>query len=382
MKLTKIAYNVLPASGDETVIEIFDAIASEQSTSFWTGEKGTEVTPKDFEAKLNAVTTPNVTIRMNSGGGEVTAANVIAVAIQEARKAGKNIVCKVVGMCASAAVQIAISCEKVLIHESALMMIHDPKCFMYGFCGIADLNETGSMLTATKNGIINYYEKKTGKSRDELSSMMSVTTWMDGREAVENGFADALMFEDDVPSTEVANSINRVFNSCTFATIPEKYRGIATNNINNEGGVTEMEIKTVADLTAKYPELVNQVKENAVNEAHTAAVNSGVEQERSRLKAIDELAGKVSDDLLNKAKYETFDTAEKVAVEALKTGAFNNTAVINGMKQESAAANNVGGAATNGVGATPVTNDKKTATDHAKNVAAAYFQKTGKGGNK
>lgn len=382
MKYTKIAYNFHPASGDETVIDIFDAIANKQSEDFWTGEKGSEVTPKDFEEKLNAVTTKNITVRMNSGGGEVTAANVIAVAIQECRKAGKNVVCKVVGMCASAAVQIAISCDKVQIHESALMMIHDPKSMLRGFYGVQDLSPVNGMLTAVKNGIINYYEKKTGKSRDDLSALMSAETWMDGREAVENGFADELMFEEDEPGTEVANRISRVFNSCSFATIPEKYRGVATNTINNEKGANEMEIKNVADLTAKFPELVNQVKEIAVNEAHAAAVQEGVKQERDRLKAIDELAGKVSNDLLNRAKYDTFDTAEKVAVEALKTGAFNNTAVLNGMKQETAPANNVAGAANNGVGGAPATDPKKSATDHAQNVAAAYFQKMGKGGTK
>lgn len=382
MVLTKIAYNFLPGNEDETVIEIFDAIANKKSKDWWTGEEGTQVTPSDFQEKLNAVTTKNITIRMNSGGGEVTAANVIAVAIQEARNAGKHIVCKIIGMCASAAVQIAISCDEVIIHESALMMIHNPKCFMYDYYESKDLHSADSMLTAVKNGILNYYEKKTGKSRDELSALMDAETYMDGREAVDKGFADSLMFEEE-EEQEVVDRIKSVVNCYEYSQVPERYKTVAvnTNTQTPTKGENEMEIKNVADLTSKYPELVNQVKAEAVAEARNAAIEEGVQQERSRLQAIDEMAGKVSPELLNRAKYETFDTAEKVAVEAIKTGAFNNASVLNGMAKESAAANGVPGAVNTGVAA-PDGNEKATATAHAASVAENYFNSIGKGGKK
>lgn len=383
MKLTKIAYNFLPESEDNATIEIFDQIASKKSKDWWTGEEvGSEVTPSDFSEKLNAIKAKNITIRMNSGGGEVTAANVIAVAIQEARNAGKHIVCKIVGMCASAAVQIAISCDEVIAHESALMMIHNPKCFLYGYHEGKDLKSAENMLTAVKNGILNYYEKKTSLSRNELSALMDAETYMDGREAVDKGFADSLMFEEE-GEKEVIDRIHTVVNCCDFQHLPEKYRSDAVNSNTQTTtkGAKDMEIKNVADLTTNFPELVNQIKADAVAEGRTAAINEGVEQERNRIKAIDEMAGKVSDELLNRAKYETFDTAEKVAVEAIKTGAFNNAAVINGMRSETAAANQVTGGANGGNG-NPAGQEKKDATAHAASVAENYFKSIGKGGNK
>lgn len=382
MNFTKIAYNFQPGEADETVIEIFDQIASKKSRSWWTDEEiGSEVTPSDFQEKLNAVTTKNITIRMNSGGGEVTAANVIAVAIQEAIKAGKHIVCKIVGMCASAAVQIAISCDEVVAHESALIMIHNPKCFLYGYHESKDLHSADSLLSAVKSGILNYYEKKTGKAREELSALMDAETWMDGREAVEKGFADSLMFEED-EEQEVVDRIQTVVNCYDFSRVPERYKAVAVNTSKTPTkGEHKMEIKNVADLTSQFPELVNQIKADAVAEARTAAINEGVEQERNRIKAIDEMAGKVSDELLNKAKYETFDSAEKVAVEAIKTGAFNNVAVLNGMAQETKAANNVAAAVNTGAAA-PAGNQKENATAHAASVAENYFKSLGKGGNK
>lgn len=384
MNITKIAYNFLPSTEDETVIEIFDAIANKKTKDWWTGEDiGSEVTPSDFQEKLNAVTTKNITIRMNSGGGEVTAANVIAVAIQEARQAGKHITCKVVGMCASAAVQIAISCDEVIVHESALMMIHNPKSFLYGYCGINEIKSVENMLTAVKDGILNYYTKKTGMSKTKLSNLMDEETYMDGKKAVELGFADSLMFEEETEE-EVVDRIQNVVNCCNFHHVPDKYRSVAINNISktNTEGEKDMEIKTVADLNTNFPELVNQIKADAVAEARDAAVNEGVEQERARLKAIDEMAGKVSDELLNKAKYETFDTAEKVAVEAIKTGAFNNgAAVLKGMAQESQTANAVNGVPNAGM-ADPVVDDKAKASAHATSVAENYFKSIGKGGTK
>ena len=384
MNFTKIAYNFLPGDNDNTTIEIFDKIANKKTKDWWSGETvGEEVTPSDFQEKLNAVTTKNITIRMNSGGGEATAANVIAVAIQEARQAGKHIVCKIIGMCASAAVQIAISCDEVIAHESALMMIHNPKCFLYGYHESKDLHSADSMLSAVKSGILNYYEKKTGKSRDELSSLMDAETYMDGREAVEKGFADSLMFEEE-EEQEVIDRIQTVVNCYDFQSVPEKYRGgVAVNTITptNTKGEPNMEIKNVADLTKAYPELVNQVKAEAVTEAKASAIEEGVQRERQRIQAIDEMAGKVSDELLNKAKYETFASAEQVAVEAIKTGAFNNAAVLNGMAKESVAANAVPGAVNDGAG-NPAGDPKKNESAHAENVAKNYFEKMGKGGKK
>lgn len=381
MNHIRIAYNFLQSDdSDNTTIEIYDVISNKKSYDWWNDSEGTEVTPSDFQEKLNAVTTKNITIRMNSGGGEVSAANVIAVAIQEARNNGKHIVCKIVGMCASAAVQIAISCDEVIVHESALMMIHNPKAGLCGYFDSQALKPIDNMLTAVKDGILNYYTKKTGMGRQKLSNLMDEEYYMDGKKAVELGFADSLMFEEE-EEEEVINRIQSVVNCCDFHHVPEKYRGEVVNIIKPTKGDNKMEIKNVADLTTNFPELVNQIKADAVAEAKNAAVEEGVQQERARLQAIDEMAGKVSDELLNKAKYETFDSAEKVAVEAIKTGAFNNATVLNAMANESQTANEVPADVNDG-NVVDDGKDKKEATAHAQSVAENHFKKMGKGGNK
>ena len=385
-RLTVMAYNFMETGEDETTIEIYDTIANKNTTDWWTGKETTYVTPTDFQEKINAVTTKNIVIRMNSAGGEVTAANVIAVAIQEAKEAGKHVVCKIVGACASAAVQIATVCDEVIIHASALMMIHNPMAWLGGYYDVKELKKVDGMLTAVKNGILNYYTEKTGMTKQKLSNLMDEEKYMDGKEAVELGFADSLMFEED-SEEEVIDRVQTIVNCNDFLHVPDKYMVTynAINKIKNptpkKEGEPVMEIKTINDLMAQYPALVDQIKTDAVAEAREAAVNEGVQQERERMQAIDAMAGKVSDELLMKAKYETFDTAEKVAMEAITTGAFNTGAnVLAGMAQEGAANNAVAGTVNT---MEPGGADTKAqAVNHATDVAKAYFESIGKGGNK
>lgn len=340
---TRIAYNFVQISESETEIEIYDVIRNKKSYDWWTDKEGNEVTPSDFKEQLDSITTPNVTIRMNSGGGEVNAANVIAVAIQEAIQRGKNITCKIDGVCASAAVQIATSCKEVIMHKSALLMIHNPMSGLLGYYDVQELKKVINSLEATKNAIMNYYEEKTGLTRQKLSNMMDAETWMDGKEAVEKGFADKLMFDEEMEEESVLNNIREICVAQAFE-IPENYR-TAINKLPLQGkeGNAEMEIKNVADLKEKYPALVDEIKAEVKNEIAEDLRNEGAETERARIKAIDEMQGKVDEALLNKAKYETFESAEKVAVDAIKNNAFVQNGVLNAMVQETATANGVKG---------------------------------------
>lgn len=381
---TIFAYNFTDIGNDETEIAIYDKIASKKSKDYWTDEEGTEVTPTDFKEQLNNCKSKNITIRMNSGGGEVTAANVIAVAIQEARNAGKNIVCKIDGMCASAAVQIAMACEKVIIHKSALMMIHNPMAFLFGYYDVNEMGKAENLLKATKDSIINYYTEKTKMTKQKISNMMDDETYMTGEKAVEYGFADALMFDDETDDEGVMNNISQIYAINQALNIPTQYMSAINNiSLNQKGGTQPMEIKTVDELKAKFPDLTNELVNSAIedhiakNPVNQTNVEEAVTAERNRIKAIDEMAGKVDNDLLAKAKYETLVTAENVAMEAIKTGAFVQNKVLDAMQTETKQANNVAGVEPP-AGAGTV-DEKKIATDKASKVAENYFKSIGKG---
>ncbi|SHG90209.1 head maturation protease, ClpP-related [Tepidibacter thalassicus] len=322
---SKIAWNFTQANGDLTEILIYDVIADKQSYNWWTDEKGTEVTPILFKEELNKITTSKICVRINSGGGDVFAAEAIRTAIREKRQEGKKINCKIDGFCGSAAVGIAAACESIAISSSSYFMIHDPMVFAYGYYNISDFSKGQVMLEKIKQGIINAYAAKTGKDKKEISDLMTAETWYTGDEAVENGFCDELMFE------EVENTIENVVNSAALDM--QMYRNPPISLLNlcspphdsrdfsnktpkqtkSKESENTMEIKTVDELKAAFPDLTKQIE------------NAAAKEERERIKNIEEMAIDGYEGIVNNAKFENpiaaAEVAMKIVAEQKKQGA-------------------------------------------------------------
>lgn len=153
---------------------------------------GDEVTPKKFREDLYAAGKGGpVSVRLHSGGGDIFAASTIRSILAE--YPGKVTV-NVMGLCASAAVGVALAADEVNIYDTAYFMIHNPAYMFFG----AMLDETtmrkmAEDLVVFKEGILNAYENRTGIARDELSAMMDAETWMTAQEAVDKGFADQVI---------------------------------------------------------------------------------------------------------------------------------------------------------------------------------------------
>lgn len=54
-----------------------------------------------------------------------------------------------------------------------------------------------AMLEEIKESIINAYELRTGLSRTKISHLMDSESWFNAKKAVELGFADKVLFEED-----------------------------------------------------------------------------------------------------------------------------------------------------------------------------------------
>ncbi len=324
-----MVYNFVQVRNDLTEILIYDVIANKKSYNWWKDEDGDEVTPMQFREELNAVTTQNVCVRINSGGGDVFAAEAIRTAIQEARANGMRITCKIDSLCASAAVGIAAACESRAIASSSYFMIHDPLKLLIGYFNETELMQHISMLQTIKKGIINAYVKITSKTEEEIQEVMKNETWYTGEEAVKEGFCDEVMFasdenEDEQADEEVMNLFS-VVNQYDFKNVPDaiknqkqakKKQGNSEpiNKSKEMEGETDVEIKNIEDLEKNYPNFVNQIRQSAINQ--------GAEQERNRLKAIDEIANNMDAKLVNDAKYgETVMDAGTLALESIKNQA-------------------------------------------------------------
>ena len=153
---------------------------------------GDEVTPAKFKADLYAVGQGGpITIKMHSGGGDVFAAAAIRAMLSD-YPGPKTVVIE--GLCASAAVNVALAANKVRIHDTAYMMVHNPSySLMFASLDADTLEAMANTLRVVKDGLLNGYESRTGKSREQLSAMLDAETWMTAQQAVENGFADEVI---------------------------------------------------------------------------------------------------------------------------------------------------------------------------------------------
>ena len=318
MKTQNRFWNFVNLGNDETEVQIYGDISSRKSVDFWTGEKGDEVTPNDFLKELEEVTTNKICFRINSNGGDVFAANAIAIAIEELANAGKEIACKIDGICASAAVRVALACPKVTIAKGAYMMIHKPMSGMCGYYNSDEMRKKASTLDTIQSGIVSVYSERTGLSVKECEKLMDAETWFTAEEAVEKGFANDILFVDEVEENteEVLDKIKNAFvasaTMCDPTKVPKALKEAFDNkNTKNEEGKNPMEFKNITDLKNAFPDLIAN--------AETEARNKGAEEERARLKAIDGLAGKIDNTLLNEAKYgATKMTADEIIVKAFK----------------------------------------------------------------
>lgn len=95
------------------------------------------------------------------------------------------------GLAASmASVILCLPNATVHMPSNAWVMIHKP---WSGTVGNADdLRDMADWLDRNEALLLNAYEKKTGKTREELAALLSADTWLDGPQAKELGFVDVL----------------------------------------------------------------------------------------------------------------------------------------------------------------------------------------------
>lgn len=162
-----------------------DGVIAEES---WFGD---EVTPKQFKSELNN-DGGDITIWINSPGGDVFAASQIYNMLMDYKG---HVTVKIDGIAASAASVIAMAGGEVQMSPVSMMMIHNPMTIAFG--DTAEMKKAIQMLSEVKESIINAYELKTGLSRTKLSHMMDDESWFNSKKAVELGFADAIMFQEE-----------------------------------------------------------------------------------------------------------------------------------------------------------------------------------------
>lgn len=106
------------------------------SDSSWWGD---EVTPKTFADELNALgALTSLTVRINSGGGDVFAAQTIGNLLEQHTA---QVTARIDGLCASAATIIACHCDKVVAANDSTYMIHPVRMGIFDFADAVTLQQ-------------------------------------------------------------------------------------------------------------------------------------------------------------------------------------------------------------------------------------------------
>ena len=151
--------------------------------------------PKSVTDALKNANGEDVTLEINSPGGYIDAGSEIYTELMEYPG---TVNAKIVGYACSAASWIALAADHVAMSPTAQMMIHRAGGGAIG--NSSDMKSEYNALDQMDKSFVDLYAKRTGKSPNEIYQMMVDTTWMNAKTAVENGFADEIMFESKEPA--------------------------------------------------------------------------------------------------------------------------------------------------------------------------------------
>lgn len=266
-------------------ILLYGPIAGE--SSWWRDE----VTPKNFAADLESLSGRDVTVRINSGGGDVFAAH----AIHNQLVAYKGRVTVVIdGLAASAATIIAVAGDRIIMPSNALFMIHNPAIGLSDYYGADELLKAAEALNTIKGSIVAAYRKRCKASAEELAAMMDAETWMGAAECLEKGFVDEIQGSVSPVLNEsslVVNSVNfniknfknqDALKACINKKTEEKTMSKLEEFLNSLGLKFADESQPTASAPAQ-----NAVPQPAVNQE--AIAKAAVEAERQRVAALEVL---------------------------------------------------------------------------------------------
>ena len=268
-------------------ILLYGPIAGE--SSWWRDE----VTPKNFAADLECLGGRDVTVRINSGGGDVFAAH----AIHNQLVSYKGRVTVVIdGLAASAATIIAVAGDRIIMPSNALFMIHNPAIGLSDYYGADELLKAAEALNTIKGSIVAAYRKRCKASAEELAAMMDAETWMGAAECLEKGFVDEIQGS----VSPVLNGSSLVVNSVNFNIKNFKNQDALKACIQNQTEVKSMNNKLEAFLNGLGLKLVdenhptasvqNVAPQQPAVDAEQIAKNA-VEAERQRVAALEALDG-------------------------------------------------------------------------------------------
>lgn len=168
------------ASDDDNTITMFDVIGED----FWSGGG---VTAKRISAALRSIGKNDVTVKVNSPGGDMFEGIAIYNLL---RSHPAKVTVEVMGWAASAASIIAMAGDEIRMGLGSFMMVHNAWGVVIG--NRHDMRDSAELFDGFDGAIADIYEARTGMKRADIEKLMDAETFMGPSDAVKNGFADVI----------------------------------------------------------------------------------------------------------------------------------------------------------------------------------------------
>ena len=288
-------YSIKAKANDTAEISIYDEIG------FW----GVSAASFAQDLKSCGNNLKQINLHIHSPGGDVFD----GIAIYNLLKNHPaNVTVYIDGLAASMASVIAMAGNEVIMPENAMMMIHKP----WGIQGgdAEDMRKYADLLDKVENTLIPAYANKTGKTPEELAEMLSAETWLNGKECVEQGFADKLA----EPLVAMASIKSRKLED--FEKMPNEIKNMLFKPQGNAGTNPASQATPTPAPTAP----VNQSSTVPVD--NTAQVQAELNKRNADIKAVFAQFGSAHDSLLVECLGDLSITAEQAKDKLLaKLGA-------------------------------------------------------------
>lgn len=162
---------------------------------------GYGVTARRVGVLLRNAADRDVVVNINSPGGDVFE----GLAVYNLLRSHKGAVTvRIVGLAASAASVIAMAGDRIEIARAGFLMIHNTWVIAIGDRN--DLGTVAGQLAAFDEVMAELYSLRSGIAAAEIGQMMDRETWISGRAAIEQGFADELLPADAITVSEQARA--------------------------------------------------------------------------------------------------------------------------------------------------------------------------------
>ncbi|HAF4342730.1 TPA: Clp protease ClpP [Salmonella enterica] len=173
------------ATTDDNTISVFDVIGQD----YW----GEGITAKRIAGALRAMNGADVTVNINSPGGDMFEGLAIYNLLREYEG---HVTVKVLGIAASAASVIAMAGDDIQIGRGAFLMIHN--CWVYAMGNRHDFAELAQSLEPFDTAMADIYAARSGLDMSAVQKLMDAESYIGGSDAVAKGLADSLLSADAV----------------------------------------------------------------------------------------------------------------------------------------------------------------------------------------